>query len=148
VHGAVGVLGTSICGSVGVALSLMSESDSVRRRYLLEPSGPIGRIGAPHRLAALRGILAGDLQDARVATYIETSPGSRIAVMWPGEYRARLDPFEILNERGEVVATERESVRLTGGHLPKNDPRLGGRRRVFFASRATVLNGTHTECRE
>jgi hypothetical protein len=120
----------------------MPESPSVSPLYLLEPLGPVGRIGRASRLAVLRGTLVGKFDGGRVATYIETSVGGRIAVMWPGEYRARLDPLEILNERGDVVAAASESVQLTGGHLPGDDPRPGGRRRVFFASRAKIVDGT------
>jgi hypothetical protein len=50
--------------------------------------------------------------------------------------------LEILNERGDVVAAASESVQLTGGHLPGDDQRLGGRRRVFFARRAKIVDGT------
>jgi hypothetical protein len=120
----------------------MPESPSVSPLYPLEPPGPAGRIGRASRLASLHGTLVGKFDAGRVATYIETSIGSRIAVMWPGEYRARLDPLEILNERGEVVAAGSASVHLTGGHLPRDDLRLGDRRRVFFASRAKIVDGT------
>jgi hypothetical protein len=126
----------------GVTLTPMPESPSVCSLYPLEPLGPVGRIGRASRLTILRGTLVGKFAGGRVATYIETSVDSRIAVMWPGEYRGRLDPLEILNERGDVVATEGESVQLTGGHLPGDDPRLGGRRSVFFASMAKNVDRT------
>jgi hypothetical protein len=120
----------------------MLEPDSTVPLCPLEPPGPVGLIGAASRLAALRGTLVGELRGACVATYIETEPGTRVPLMWPGEYRARLDPLGILDERGEVVASANESVQLGGGHLRPSDPRLAGHRSVFFASKARVMNET------
>ena len=51
--------------------------------------------------------------------------------MWPGEYRARLDPLELLDERGQVIARGGDQIRVVGRDLPK---RIADEQ-VFFASR-------------
>jgi hypothetical protein len=55
--------------------------------------------------------------------------------MLPGEYTARLDPFELLDEHGRPIASGGEEIAVGGGFLPSDDPRaVGYERGVFFSS--------------
>lgn len=113
----------------------MSSTPPERETFRLDPRGPIGLIGRPTRLAGNDGKLLGELVGDRVSIWLQHDNGERVLTMWPGEYSARLAPLELLNERGEVVASGGQTIYVVGGFLPDSDPRAGGRGRVFFASR-------------
>jgi hypothetical protein len=79
--------------------------------------------------------VVGSLVDGRVQIWLMHSDGELLATMWPGEYRARLEPLVILDEKKEVVASGGESVHVVGGFLPSGDSRAHGPDRgVFFVS--------------
>jgi hypothetical protein len=52
-----------------------------------------------------------------------TARGEPEALLWPPGYRARLDPLEILDQDGEVVAREGDMLVVGGGAIPV-DPAL------------------------
>jgi hypothetical protein len=101
----------------------------------LDPPGPVGHLGGPSRLTRNGGILTGELTGDRVAIWLEHSDGGRTVTIWPGEYRARLEPLQLLDERGAVVARGGDEISVVGGFLPASDPRTSGADPVFFASR-------------
>jgi hypothetical protein len=109
----------------------------MRRVYRLSPAGPEGLLGAMARLAGNAGTLVGSLRDDRVQIWLEKADGELVLTMWPGEYRACLDPLQLLDERGETIVRGAEQLRVSGGYLPDGDPRTGEHGRVFFVSRVS-----------
>ena len=85
------------------------------------------------RLAQSGGVLEGAMADGAVRTWLTDNNGQRTVVMWPGNFRARLDPLEIVDNQGNVVARGAEFVIVTGNLLPDGDPRLLSHKRVFSA---------------
>ena len=55
--------------------------------------------------------------------------------MWPGDYRAGLNPLVVLDEQSRVVARGGEHVHVSGGFLPSGDLRTAGFDGVFSVSR-------------
>jgi hypothetical protein len=108
---------------------------SNRRVYRLSPTGPEGLLGAMGRLADNGGTLAGSLSDDRIQIWLAQDDRELVLTMWPGEYRACLDPLLVLDERGQAIARGGEQVGVSGGYLPDGDSRVGGHGRVFFVSR-------------
>lgn len=106
---------------------------SDRPVYPLSPPGPAGLLGHPGRQARASGIVDGELRNGAVSVWLSRSSGDRLATMWPAEYRARLEPFELLDELGHVLVRAGEQVHLGGGFLPAHDPRTADLGRVFFA---------------
>jgi len=64
----------------------------------------------------------GDVADGTYCVWL-TDRGRPEAVLWPPGYRARLDPLEILDQTGRVVAREGEMLAVGGGAVPV-DPAL------------------------
>ena len=108
-------------------------SASERPDYPLSPRGPVGLIGRPGRLARAEGTLDADLSNGEVSVWLTGFRGDRILTMWPAEYRARVEPFELLDEVGHVIARAGEQVHLVGGFLPADDPRATDLGPAFFA---------------
>jgi hypothetical protein len=96
----------------------------------------MGLLRHPGRQARASGIVDGELRNGEVSVWLSRSSGERLVTMWPGEYRARVGPFELLDEFGQVIARAGEQVHLGGGFLPADDPRAADLGRVFFAHRA------------
>ncbi len=93
----------------------------------------MGLIGRPGRLARAEGTLDADLCNGEVSVWLTGFRGDRILTMWPSDYRARVEPFELLNEVGQVIARAGDQVQLGGGFLPADDPRATDLGPVFFA---------------
>ncbi|HUA44746.1 MAG TPA: hypothetical protein VMA77_05945 [Solirubrobacteraceae bacterium] len=114
----------------------MAERDERRDAYRLSPPGRVGRLNGPTRLAINRGTLIGEPMGDRVAVWLLHDNQGRTALMLPGEYTARLDPFELLDEHGEAIARGGQRIAVVGGFLPRDDPRaLAYQGGVFCASR-------------
>ena len=63
------------------------------------------------RDVAVNGHVTGDPADARVAWLVE-DPGGRRDIVWPPGYTARFTPtLEIVDEKGDVVFRDGDSVR-------------------------------------
>jgi hypothetical protein len=71
---------------------------SNRRVYRLSPTGPEGLLGAMGRLAGNGRTLAGSLSDDRIQIWLAQDDRELVLTMWPGEYRACLDPLLVLDE--------------------------------------------------
>ncbi len=108
-------------------------SASARPAYSLSPRGPAGSLGRPGRLARAEGTLDGNLRNGEVSAWLTGFRGDRTVTMWPSEYRARVEPFELLDEVGQVIARAGDQVHLVGGFLPADDPRAANLGPVFFA---------------
>jgi hypothetical protein len=61
--------------------------------------------------------------------------------MLPGEYTARLDPFELLDEHGHTIARGGEEITVMGGFPPDDDRRAMGHEGGAFC--AGKVLGTH-----
>ena len=53
--------------------------------------------------------------------------------MWPRNFRARFDPFEVIDHHGDVVARGGRCVTVARGFLKPGDPRSLGHDRVLAA---------------
>jgi hypothetical protein len=77
----------------------------------------------------------GSLVADRVQLWLAREDGGLLATMWPGEYRARLEPLVVVDDEGRVVACGGEHLHVSGGYLPSGDSRIAGYSAVFFVSR-------------
>jgi hypothetical protein len=77
----------------------------------------------------------GSLVEEQVQLWLARADGELLATMWPGEYRARLDPLIVLDEEGRIVARGGAQLFVSGGFLPPADPRIAGYTGVFYVSR-------------
>lgn len=102
--------------------------------FRLTPRGPEGTLGLPSRLAWVGGQLDGELHGDEVLVRLKRDSDGTV-LMLPGEYRARLDPLELLDENGDLIAREGEWVGATGGFLPPGDPRVVACGPVFSTKR-------------
>jgi hypothetical protein len=84
-------------------------------------------------LAQGGGTLAGAIVDGSVRTWLTDTKGQLTLVMWPGNFRARFDPLEVVDDEGEVIARGGEVVTVAGGFLKSDDPRSLGHERAFSA---------------
>jgi hypothetical protein len=89
----------------------------------------------PQRLARNEGLLVGSLVEGQVQIWLARDDGELVATMWPGEYRARLNPFVVVDEQGRVVARGGVHLHVSGGFLPSRDSRMAGFNGIFFVSR-------------
>ena len=91
---------------------------------------PSGRAIGP--LARSGGALVGAMIDGAGRTWPVGPNGQLHLLILPSSFTARFDPFELLDERGEVVAQGGEVVTVAGGYLVKaGDPRLHGHEDAF-----------------
>jgi hypothetical protein len=80
-------------------------------------------------------LLVGSLVEGQVQIWLARDDGELVATMWPGEYRARLNPLVVVDEQGRVVARGGVHLHVSGGFLPSGDSRTAGFNGVFFVSR-------------
>ena len=112
-----------------------SYPQDARRTFDLIPRGPEVRPDTIHPLAQAGGELVGALVEDAVCTWLVQEQGQLVLMMWPRAFRARFDPLELLDDRGQVVARGGEFVTVGGGFLVKEaDPRRLGHKKVFAAS--------------
>lgn len=104
----------------------------------LEPRGPELSAHTIGLLAQSGGVLTGAIVDGAVRTWLADTNGQLTLVMWPGNFRARFDPLEVIDHQGAVVARGGEAVTMAGGFLVKaGDPRKLGHDRVFSAGKVS-----------
>jgi hypothetical protein len=62
--------------------------------------------------------------------------GSRVPVIWPAGFRARLDPLEVLNAAGAVFARAGQKVGMGGGsgQPGREDTCLLGKAAAFYVN--------------
>ena len=84
--------------------------------------GRVGFLNGPSRLARIGGTLIAELAGDRIAVWLRNDDQDRAALMLPGEYTARLDPFELIDEHGEVIARDGQRIAAVGGFLSCRRP--------------------------
>lgn len=68
-------------------------------------------------MARCGGILAGgEIAPGQYCLWV-VDRGEVVPVIWPRGYKARLNPLELINEIGEVVASVGEIVEIAGGDV-------------------------------
>jgi hypothetical protein len=110
-----------------------TDDQADRPTFDLAPRGPDFSHHTIGVLAQGGGGLVGAIVDGAVQTWLTEATGQLTLIAWPGNFRARFDPLEVLDEHGEVVARGGESVTLAGGFLKPGDPRSLGHEQVFSA---------------
>jgi hypothetical protein len=104
-----------------------AEPDAARQIFELHPRNRERRGRRIGLLAQSGGTLVGAVVGGAVRTWLVDPNGQLQLLLLPADFRARIDPLELLNERGEVVAKGGELVTVGGAHLVKSDDsrRLG-----------------------
>lgn len=106
----------------------------MRRTFELHPRNPEPSTLAIGLSARSGGTLVGAIVDGGVRTWLMDANGQLQLLILPSRFSARFDPFELLDERGEVVAKGGDFVTVGGGHLVKDgDPRRFGHENAFSA---------------
>jgi hypothetical protein len=83
--------------------------------------------GHASRLALLEGTVQGQQTGPdRCRIWVERDSGKIVPVVWPAGYRARLDPLELLDPVGRVVAVAGTVISVPGGLMPADPERPDG----------------------
>jgi hypothetical protein len=110
---------------------------SERARFALDPRGAELSPGMIGTLAQSGGTLVGAIVNGRMRTWLADNDGQLTLVMWPGNFHARFDPLEILDNHNRTVAHGGRSVLIGGGYLKTGDARSLGHQTVFCAWQAS-----------
>jgi hypothetical protein len=116
---------------------MTSGDQSERPLFALEPRGAELSPGMIGTLAQGGGILVGAIVNGLMRTWVADEDGQLTLVMWPGNFHARFDPLEIIDDHQETVAHGGRLVLLAGGYLKSSDDRSLGHQRVFCAWQAS-----------
>lgn len=116
---------------------MTSDDRSQPALLALEPRGADLAPGMIGTLAQGGGILVGAIVNGLVRTWVADDDGQLTLVMWPGNFRARFDPLEIIDNHDQTVAHGGRLVLLAGGYLKSKDPHSLGHERVFSAWQAS-----------
>jgi hypothetical protein len=110
------------------------EESGARRTFDLHPRNPKRTGVTIGLLAQSGGTLVGAIVDGAVRTWLLDPGGQLQLLILPSGFSARFDPFELLDERGKVVARGGEFVTVGGAHLVKaEDSRRLGHENAFSA---------------
>jgi hypothetical protein len=114
------------------------------RKIVQVPTGP--PLPKMRMLAGLHGVLEGsEAGPDRWCLWVRSESGSRVPLVWPAGFSARLDPLEVLNATGETFAHVGEHLFLRGGFFPvdPDNPCSLGRNRAFYVQqeKPTRANG-------
>jgi hypothetical protein len=116
---------------------MTSGDRSERALFALEPRGTDLSPRMIGTLARSGGTLVGTIVNGLMRTWLADNDGQLTLVMWPGNFQARFDPLEIIDNHNRTVAHGGRSVLLTGGYLKSDDARALGHQRVFCAWQAS-----------
>ena len=105
---------------------------AARRIFELTPQGPDTSRAVARPLAQSGGRLVGQVVAGAVRTWLEHD-GDRVLLVWPGGFRARIAPLEVLDDDGRVVAKGGEHVTVGGGFLKAGRALTQGESGVFGA---------------
>jgi hypothetical protein len=126
------------CGESEPAKQSGSDAHAAQRSQPIHELLPRGvrSTDGPAWLALNEGTLEGALVNGKVRTWLRSDTGRRTLVAFPQTYRARLDPLELLDDHGRVVAHGGEFISVSGGTPTEPDPheRLGVRYKPYFVA--------------
>jgi hypothetical protein len=122
---------------------MATDDQAARPTFNLEPSGPDLSRDTIGTVAQGGGNLAGAIVDGSVRTWLTDGNGQLTLVMWPGNFRARFDPLEVIDHNGNVVARGGQFVTVAGGFLKSGDRRSLGHERVFSAWQVSEAYDAH-----
>jgi hypothetical protein len=94
-----------------------ADESGARRTFELHPQNPTPAGRAIGLLARSGGTLVGAIVDGAVRTWLVDPNGQLQLLILPAGFAARFDPFELLNEHGDVVARGGDVVTVGGAHL-------------------------------
>jgi hypothetical protein len=98
-----------------------SPEDQSPRKVATVPTSSWKR-GDPALLALLNGTVQGEqLDPGGCRIWVERRDGEIVPVVWPAGYHARLDPLELLDASGAVIAVVGTAISVPGGLMP-TDP--------------------------
>ena len=106
----------------------------------LEPRGNEVSEHTIHTLAQSGGTLVGAIVNGSVRTWLTDGDGQLTLLMWPGNFRARFGPLEVVDHHGNVIARGAHLVTVAGGYLKSKDPRSLGHTTVFSAWKASEID--------
>jgi len=116
----------------------MTSGDRTERPlFALEPRGVEPAQGTIGTLAQAGGTLVGAIVNGAARTWLADDDGQLTLVMWPGDFRARFDPLEIIDNHNRTVVHGGRAVLLAGGYLKTGDARSLGHRSVFCTWQAS-----------
>jgi hypothetical protein len=114
------------------------DHSGARRTFELHPRNPEPRGRQIRLLAQSGGTLVGAIVDGAVRTSLMGRDGQLQLLILPAGFTAHFDPFELLNEQGEVLATGGDFVTVAGAYLVKEgDLRRLGHEDAFSAWQLT-----------
>ena len=87
-----------------------------RLLFALEPRGVDLAPGTLGMLAQAGGILVGAIVNGLVRTWLADQNGQLTLVMWPGNFKARFAPLEIIDNHSQTVPHGGRRVLLAGGY--------------------------------
>jgi hypothetical protein len=114
------------------------------RKIVHVPTGP--PLGEMRQRAALLGVLeGGEAGPDCWCLWMRSATGNRVPVLWPAGFRARLDPLEVLNGSGQMVARAGEHLVLGGGFRPADpeDPCSLGQDQAFYVQDETPTRASN-----
>lgn len=114
---------------------------SMDRQLVELPTSP-WRPGDAARTAALEGFLTGGMGPCgNYCVWVEYR-GHVTPIVWPAGFRARLDPLELLDGQGRVVARGGDYLRLGGAGRPANprEPFMLDQDHVFFVESKVAVS--------
>jgi hypothetical protein len=112
------------------------DESGARRIFKLHPQNPKPAGRAIGLGARSGGTLVGAIVDGAVRAWLMDPNGQLQLLILPAGFAARFDPFELLNEHGDVVARGGDVVTVGGAHLVKaGDPGRLGSEHAFSAWR-------------
>jgi hypothetical protein len=102
-------------------------------RYISVPTSS-WHPGMNRFLVSLDGVLEGGRTASEEYCVWVRAGQRRVPVVWPADFRARINPLELLDSNGKVVARGGEHVSLTGAELAvdAHDPCMLGHARAFY----------------
>lgn len=99
-----------------VAIALVSAcSAAPKPGGLTIPTDDVPRDGFPSAL--ISGVVRANQSGGNACFWIE-SEGVDWALLWPKGYTGQANPLRVLNDAGEVVATDGAGTSLAGGEAP------------------------------
>ena len=97
----------------------MTNADDQPSRTIVDVPTSAWEPGDPAFLAGLEGTVQGEQTGpGKCRIWVERDDGEIVPVVWPHGYRARLDPLELLDASGAVVAVVGTEISVAGGFIP------------------------------